>query len=329
METHNMQKIDVHIHIYGDHADNIGFLERLDLKHLNVCVVTVAGTAWRAGADVFRGLAERFPERYAWCTSFDLPDFDDSDYADRVISGLQEDIGAGAIACKAWKNIGMEVKKPSGEFLMIDDPLFDPIFAFLAKSGVTLLTHIGEPLACWRPLVDDNPHYHYYAQNPQWHMYNRPEFPSHGEIIDARDRMVAKHPALRVVGAHLGSLEYDVAEVATRLDRYPNFAVDTSARMRDLTYQDSNAVREFFLSYPDRILFGTDIVQRDQASTLSDGERKKRLGQIEERYRTEFAYFESDGTVTVRDREVQGLGLPEAVLEQFYSGNAKRWYPGV
>lgn len=37
---------------------------------------------------------------------------------------------------------------------------------------------------------------------------------------------------------HIGSLEYDVSEVAKRFERYPNFAVDVSARLGDLMAQD-------------------------------------------------------------------------------------------
>lgn len=33
--------------------------------------------------------------------------------------------------------------------------------------------------------------------------------------------------------------------------------------------------------------------------------------------------------VSVGDREEQGLGLPEEILEKFYHGNATRWYPGL
>ena len=52
-----------------------------------------------------------------------------------------------------------------------------------------------------------------------------------------------------MIGAHIGSLEYDVDEVAKRLDTYPNFHVEVSARTRDLTRQPSSKVRAFFLKY--------------------------------------------------------------------------------
>jgi hypothetical protein len=323
-----MQKIDAHLHYYGDHPDNLAFLGRLDLKLLNICVSQDTSGAWRKGADIYRDLQTRFPERYAWITSFDLPDFS-ADYADRVIDGLKKDFAAGAIACKVWKNVGMEVRNPAGDFVMVDDPLFDPIWEFLAREDCTLLMHIGEPLACWRPLIDDNPHYGYYSRNPQWHMYGKPEYPSHEAIMASRDRMVERHAKLRIVGAHLASLEFDVAEIARRLDRFPNFAVDSSARVADLAYQDTDTVRAFFLKYADRLLFGTDVVRMDCASRLTEAERSSQIAAFARHYEMEFAYYESGERVTVRGKENRGLNLPEEVLAQFYLTNAQAWYPGL
>lgn len=160
-------------------------------------------------------------------------------------------------------------------------------------------------------------------------MHGKPDFPSHREIIAARDRLLAKFPKLRVVGAHLGSLEYDVAEIARRLDQFSNFAVDSSARMRDLTYQDSGKVKQFFADYPDRILFGTDIVQRQPLSGMSPEERRKKIAYFESRYDMEMAYFESPQIVQIGDRQIQGLGLSGEILDKFYRENAICWYPGL
>jgi predicted TIM-barrel fold metal-dependent hydrolase len=324
-----MTIIDAHIH-YGDrHPDLLALLQDFDLKFHNICVAHDAHGEWRAQADLYEALTAEMPERFAWCTSFDLPRFDDPDYVQKALDGLERDFAAGAIACKVWKNVGMEVKTPDGDFFMVDDPLLDPIFDYVESSGRTLLMHIAEPLACWQPLDANNPHYGYYANNPQWHMVNKPEFPSHQRLIDARDHAVAKHPKLRMVGAHLGSLEYDVDEVAARLDKYPNFAVDMSARLGDLAIQDSAKVRDFFLKYPDRILFGTDVVMRRDLAAMSAEERAATLTSLRQTFRTHFDYFESDQVVNVRGRQVQGLGLPQAVLEKFYTTNARQWYPGI
>jgi predicted TIM-barrel fold metal-dependent hydrolase len=320
--------IDSHIHVNGDHKDCLALLERLDLKFFNVCVAHKGGENWRAWREAFCALADKQPSRYAWCTTFDVPDFG-ADYSERVIAELERDFTRGAVACKVWKNVGMEIRKASGEFLMVDDPLFDPIFDYLARSDIPLLAHIGEPLACWLPLDETRPHYGYYRNHPEWHMYTKPDYPSHAAIIDARDRMLARHPKLRVIGAHLGSLEYDVAEIAKRLDRYPNFAVDTSARMNDLAVQDPETVRQFLSAYSDRVLFGTDIVSRESLSAMSEEERGSKIARFEAKYRGEFAYYETEEVFTVANREVRGLGLHADVLDRLYYKNAEAWYPGL
>jgi predicted TIM-barrel fold metal-dependent hydrolase len=252
-----------------------------------------------------------------------------AEYAERVVAGLERDFGHGAIACKVWKNIGMEIRKPSGEFLLVDDPIFDPIYRYLTRSERTVLMHIGEPLACWQPLDPEDLHYGYYSGHPEWHMYNKPEYPSHSDLIDARDCVLERFPQMRVVGAHLGSLEYDVVEVAKRLDRYPNFAVDTSARTKDLAYQERDTVRQFMIAYADRVLFGTDLVIRESHAALGAQERAARLGRVESVYGREFAYYEGGQTMTFNRREVRGLDLPAEVLQGFYHDNAAEWYPGL
>jgi predicted TIM-barrel fold metal-dependent hydrolase len=323
-----MPIVDAHIHLNGDHEDCLALLERLDLKLFNVCVAHAGGEAWREWREAFRALTEQHPARFAWCTTFDVPDFS-ADYAERVIAELEQDFIAGAIACKVWKNVGMEIRKPSGEFLMVDDPLFDPIFDYLARNDLPALMHIGEPLACWLPLDENRPHFGYYNSHPEWHMYTKPEYPSHQAIVDARDRMLARHPKLRVIGAHLGSLEYDVAEIAERLQRFDNFAVDTSARMNDLAVQDPETVRQFLTAYSDRVLFGTDLVSRVSHAAMPEKEREERVARYEAAYRREFAYYETEETLTVAQREVRGLGLPAEVLDKLYTKNAAAWYPGI
>lgn len=321
--------IDAHMHYADDNPEFLALLAEYDLKFLNICFVKEINVDWRDQAELYREMAAAYPNRFAWCTSFTLPDFIDSAWADKAIAGLDADFANGAIACKVWKNVGMELRKPDGSFVMPDDPIFDPVYEHLAAQNRTLLAHIAEPLGCWLPLESDNPHVGYYRDNPEWHMYNRPEYPSHTQLINARDNILAKHPRLRLVGAHLGSLEYDVDEVAARFDKYPNFAVDISARLVDLVVQPTSKVRDFFARYPDRILFGTDVVMRKRPSAMSPEERSAALERLRAGYDTHFAYFESDALVNVRGRETMGLNLSQNLLDQFYVHSARAWYPGL
>ena len=330
-----VRRIDAHVHLTSDGEAGLALLADLDLKLLNVAVPRQDREAWRARLAPWRALADAHPDHFAWVTGFDLPTWDadgklEPGYAERAIEELGADFAAGAVGCKIWKNVGMEIVKPSGEYLMVDDPLYDPIYDYLASKDSTLLLHIGEPLACWQPLDDPaNPHYGYYSSNPQWHMHGRTDMPSHADLVDARDRMVAGHPRLRVVGAHLGSLEYDVDAVAQRLDEFPNLAVDTSARLLDLALQDTDKVRAFLERYRDRVLFGTDLVDGEPWSQRPAVEADERARSTRARFEAEFAYYERDGEVHIRDRNVRALGLAGDLLDDLFAGNARRWYPGL
>jgi hypothetical protein len=194
-----MRRIDAHVHYGAQTPATLELVEQLDLKCLNVCV---SHGNWREQQrELYRSLAQSDPARFAWCTTFDLPDFT-PDYSQRVIAELDRDFADGAIGCKIWKNVGMELKSPAGGYVLPDDPILDPIYAHLAKRGWTLLAHIAEPLACWQPLDPASPHYSYYKDNPQWHMHGRSDVPSHQQLMAARDHVLEKHPKLRFVGAH-------------------------------------------------------------------------------------------------------------------------------
>jgi hypothetical protein len=77
------------------------------------------------------------------------------------------------------------------------------------------------------------------------------------------------------------------------------------------------------------VLFGTDIVARDPFSELPEGERAERVTRLESVWRREFAYYETEGTFTVANREVRGLGLSADVLDSLYYKSAAAWYPGL
>jgi hypothetical protein len=138
------------------------------------------------------------------------------------------------IDSRVAKNIGMEVKDSQGRYVMVDDPRLQPIYRDIADHNKTLIAHQAEPDVAWTPdpkAIDSS----YYAEHPEWNMSKLPGAPSKAEILAARDRLLAENPGLKVIGAHLGSMESNVDFVADRLDRYANFAVDTAARVPHLT----------------------------------------------------------------------------------------------
>jgi predicted TIM-barrel fold metal-dependent hydrolase len=154
-------------------------------------------------------------------------------------------------------------------------------------------------------------------------MSNKPGVPSKKAILDARDRLLAKNPQLRVVGAHLGSMEGDLDGIADRFGRYPNFAVDTAARVQSFTIQPRDKVREFIIKYQDRILYGTDL------GFYSGKTGQAAAREWENRYALDWRYFASGETFQYSGRKVEGLSLPPAVLKKLYHDNAVHWIPGI
>ena len=318
-------KIDVHSHIFEDVASINELFRRINVRTINVCVLGGDGhleLMHRIALDLYR----KNPTLYPFTATFDILGRDQPGYTDKVIAWLDRQFALGAVAVKIWKEVGIDIKNREGKFILPDDPLFDPIYAHLAKRGKPLHAHLAEPIDAWRPLDKDSPHYGYYSQNPQWHMYGKPEFPSHAAIIAARDNIMKKHPTLVMVGAHLGSLEHDLAGIAERLDRYPNFHIEVAARTRNLARHPSEKVRALFLKYPDRIMYGVDVSwmphRREQPAT--DAQRQGHATMLELRYKSDFDYYAGAGEMTYNGRKTEALHLPRALLEKFYHTNAER-----
>lgn len=323
----SMLKIDSHSHVFEDRAEFHELFRRLNVRTINVCNNGTDGKLEEMHA-IAVDLYRKHPTLYPFESTFDLLRRNEPTYAKDVIAFLDRTFKQGAIGVKIWKEIGIDIKSPAGKFILPDDPLFDPIYAFIAKQGRVLHAHLAEPIDAWRPLDKDSAHYNYYSTNPQWHLHGKPEYPSHEAIIAARDRILEKHPTLTVLGAHLGSLEHDLEGLAARFDKYPNFHIECSARTRNLTRHPSDKVRAWMIKYQDRILYGVDASWKPflRPGQANDNARKGHVNRLELQYKADYDYYAGKGEITYNNRKVQALNLPRSVLEKFYHGNAERIY---
>jgi predicted TIM-barrel fold metal-dependent hydrolase len=330
-----MPKIDAHAHFMSVLDEELPTLfECLDgykMKWLTICTV---GFTDSVKVDAKIALAARlhqqYPDRVAWATTFPLYNWNSPDWKERAIATIQDGKAKGAVAVKVWKEIGMVLKDPDSSFVMINDPCFDPIFDYIEQQNLTLVAHIGEPRNCWLPLdsMTVNNDRKYFAEFPQYHAFLHPEIPHYWKHVAARDSVLAHHPNLRLVGCHLGSVEFDVDEMARRFDLYPNFAVDMAARVCHLQVQDREKVRAFLIKYQDRVLYGTDLgAGREYMKTSIDST----VTRIKETYDKDFRYFATDEEMEVWevDGKFRGLALPADVLRKIFHDNALKWYPGI
>ena len=323
--------VDTHAHVFVDSPAYYQMLRDLNMHIVDICVYSQedlppsrsAEAEFKTALMVHRGSQGRA----AVCTTFNPYLFREKTFAEDTIKQLNGDFAAGAIAVKIWKNMGMDVKFPSGQYVMPDNPAYEPIYKDIAAHNKTMVAHLAEPDSCWMSFEQmeqlHSPDYNYYKQNPYWHMYGKPGAPSKAEILKARDHILEMNPHLRMVGAHLGSMETNLDEIAERFDRYPNFNVDTAARVIYLMKQPREKARDFIIKYQDRICYGTDGGIR----------RANGVDGILKHWKYEYAmswkYFATDETFEYRGVKTQGLELPHSVLHKIYHDNAARLFPGL
>jgi hypothetical protein len=307
----NFECIDTHTHMHRSATALVATLQQEAWRCLSICDSREIGEQPSVLGEMVRGTKVLHVEskgRIAWATTFDAREFEMRGFTDRVIAALQRDFKEHAVAVKIWKNIGLAIRSKSGEFLMPDSRELTPIFAAVEKSGHTLISHLADPDVAWQPLEGNESGY--YKTHPEWHLYGRKEVPSKAAILEARDRVIARHRGLRVIGCHLGSNEDDLAQLARRLDAHANFAVDVASRVRFLARMEADTVRQFVTKYQDRIIYATDFV----LGQSDDARAAKSLVSVHER---EWDYFSGS------------LGLPEPILQKIFRENAIRWIPGI
>jgi amidohydrolase family protein len=321
-----LEPVDTHTHVAKGDTDFYAMLDRLHMHILDILVVNDQ-EAYRKDLATQRTDAEKVVRgshgHAVLCTSLDPFHFNNADFDVSTIHDLDRDFADGAMAVKIWKNIGMELKDKDGHYVLADNPKFEPIYQDIQKHHRTLVAHLGEPDEAWQAPNPNGIDYSYYKENPFWYMYNKPDAPKKQQILDARDHVLSENPKLRVVGAHLGSMEDDLDGLGQRLDRYPNFAVDTAARVIHLVVMPGDRVRNFILKYQDRIVYGTDLGFEKDASAADV------ITEWEEQYAKDWRYFATREKFAYQGHETQGLGLPLSVLKKLYHSNAVDWIPGI
>ncbi len=319
-------KADVHVHI---RTERNAFVEQAKKDHFKLVNIVVDGAGtWESIEEQFRFAKyqqEAYPEQFQVITSFSVEDFHTPGWQEKTLNWLESCFEKGAIGIKVWKNIGMVLKDTNDVNVMLDDNRFDAVFAPLEEEGKIVVGHLGEPLNCWLPLEEmtTNNDRRYFKEHPQYHMYLHPELPSYEDQMQARDKRLDKHPALKFVGAHMASIEWSVDTLAAWFDRYPGATVDLAARMGQVFYQtqqDREKVRDFFMKYQDRIMYATDMGDSGGASP------ENLSANMHQTWLRDWKYFVTDEVMEsdLINETFQGIQLPREVVDKIYYGNAAR-----
>jgi predicted TIM-barrel fold metal-dependent hydrolase len=266
-----------------------------------------------------------FPGRFYSFTEPSYSKFRQPDYprvqADEIVQAHRD----GARGLKILKTLGLYLREniTSGTLVKIDDPRFDPMWEVCGQLQMPVAIHVSDPIAFFTPTDRFNERYEELSNHPDWSFHDH-DFPSNAALLEARNRVMARHPKTRFVVLHVGNFSEDLANVSQNLDRFPNMSVDTAARVGELGRQPRTA-RKFFDKYQDRVLFGTDATPH--GDEFPQQVFNDELYEIYYRFfETEDEYFDyAPAKVPPQGRwRIYGIDLPEPVLRKVYYENAAR-----
>lgn len=234
---------------------------------------------------------------------------------------------AGARGLKIVKTLGLYLREgiTEGPLVKIDDPRFDPMWEACAALNMPVAMHVSDPEAFFLPIDRFNERFEELNNHPDWSFYGR-DFPSNAELLDARNRVFARHPKTQFIALHVGNDAENLAYVSECMDRFPNMSVELAARISELGRQPRTA-QKFFDKYQDRILFGTDAVPPPYGNQTLQQVFGDELYEIYYRFlETEEEYFDyAPAPVPPQGRwRIYGLGLPETILRKVYYENAAK-----
>ena len=263
------------------------------------------------------------------------------DYGQAMADQLGESRRLGAIGFKIPKGLGLGYPAPDGKHLLsIDDKGLDAVFEKAGALGMPIAIHIGDPKAFWKPNTPDNERWDELRAHPEWSFYGEP-VPSWQELYDAFERRVARHPKTMFIAVHFGNDPEDPDNVARMLDRYPNFFIDTAARVPEIGRHPADKMRRFYEKYQDRVLFGTDTgigAAQEDMMYGSNGELPPTRADEVRFFKSTWRYFETpdhqfESPTPIQGRwKIDGVGLPDAILRKIYFDNAAKllhWKPGT
>ena len=305
--------VDIHSHQRATAENMEELIAELDALNVQVLVNLSGGSGdeLREGIETIRN--SPYEDRFRMFANVDFSDVGPG-FGQRAATQLQQDIEAGAIGLKIFKDLGMTIQKTDGSRLHIDDPELDPIWEMAGRMNVPVLIPTAEPPAFFEPLDYTNERWLELALFPDRRNYE-PDQVKFETLLAERDRMFKKHPNTRFIAAHFGYHAHDLKRAAEVLDSMPNLYFDVSAVLYDFGRQP-RAAREFFIKYQDRLLFGKDAYQPTEYPYYW------RVFETTDEY---FDYYRDYHAFW----KLYGMDLPDDVLRKLYYGNALKVTPGL
>jgi len=326
--------VDSHVHVFPTMIGLKRAIEVFDRVGVGRFAIKSAGVPGTVKYMASMAMQEIMGDRMRAFSNIRWKGIDDPGFAKRQVKLLEQAKEDGVVGIKIFKALGLSVRTEDGTLLEVDDPMLTPIFEACGRLGLIVAWHVADPVVFFDPVTPDNERYAELSIAEGWSFHGE-DFPSHDELIAARDRVIERHPKTTFLLIHLANYPEDIVYVDKLFETYPNVYVDVAARVPEFGRHPADDVRALFIKHQDRILFGSDFI--------ASGDGHMQLGSVwhvpdEEPdvddavtfYERHWRYFETTDkqiehpTPIQGDWKVDAIGLPPEVLKKFYVTNAEK-----
>ena len=190
------------------------------------------------------------------------------------------------------------------------DKVYDSYYSFLEENNIPVTMHVANPEENWD--ISKAGEYAIKMGRVYDHTY-----PTRLQLLGEVDRIMKKHPKLKLALAHFGFMSYDIDQAKHWLD-YENTVFDLTPGGEQLLNMRKNWTdwEKFFIEYQDKIIYGSDYYAFPMDEKWEENflRRPKFLRE----------FFETDSEHDYGGKAFRGVKLDEKILKKIYWDNAMR-----
>ena len=330
--------IDLHQHINFTAQHLARAVRIMDATGIGIAAILGSGTVTpgpEGGPSEFernKKLADSlFPGRFLYYMTLDYRGWDEPDFSERAVKQIEEGRRLGSAGLKEFKRLGLYLRDGQGRLIRIDDPKLDPVWRRCGELQMPVSIHVADPKAFWGPFDETNERWKELKDHKSWWFGDSSRFPPWKELLEALNRVIARHPRTTFVCVHFANNAEELDWVDMSLSRYPNMMADLAARIPEIGRHPPDEVRRLFSKHQDKILFGTDFMVYNRLILGSSGnEPPPTERDAEVFFQKHWRWLETRDrnwehmTPIQGDWKISSIGLPANVLRKVYFDNARR-----
>ena len=329
--------VDLHQHVGSSEALLQRAVSIMDRAGIGIGVNLSGGTVTHKEGEFSafernKALGDRLhPGRFAYYMNLDYGGWDEPGFSGRAVRQVEEGHRLGAAGLKEWKRLGLYLRDKSGKLIRVDDPRLDPVWRRCGELGLPVSIHVADPRAFWLPFNSDNERWTELKDHRPWWFGDAEKYPPRMDLLNALDRVVARHPLTTFVCVHFANNSEDIDWVNAALDRNPNMMADLAARIPEIGRHAPEKVHRLFVKHQDRILFATDFMVYNRLTLGSGGSGPAPTDDDAlDFYAKHWRWLETwdrqfeHMTPIQGDWKIDAIGLPPVVLRKIYFDNARK-----